>query len=261
MTINNIARNEMSPAMTRIASGRRINTAADDAAGLAIVETMTAQIRGLDQGTRNTMDMQALTRTAEGGLEGIADGLNRIRELSVQAMNDTNTPENREMIQQEMYQLATEISDSVSRVQFNTREVLNSDAELHTASSADGSGATVNISNMTSLAQAITNFATSGTPGVVDLDAVDGLLNEVNAERANLGALQNRFDHTVASNTITSLNMADSRSRIQDADIAREMMAFTQERVIYDMQLLMQQAQQEREEREGTAVIAGARGA
>jgi len=84
MTINNIARNQMSPAMMRLASGNRINSAADDAAGLAITMNMTSQIRGLDQGTRNTADMQAMINTAEGGLATIADSAQRIRELSVQ---------------------------------------------------------------------------------------------------------------------------------------------------------------------------------
>ena len=255
MTINNIARNQMSPAMQRLASGNRINSAADDAAGLAIVEQLTAQIQGLDQGTRNTLDMQGLARTAEGGLDGISDSLNRIRELSIQAANDTNTPLNREMIQSEISQLADQIQSTVDNTQFNNRDLLNGGAEgLNTASAADGTGATVNISDMSSLAQAITNFNVTGS---FDLGEIDSAINEVAGQRAQIGAYINRFDHTANANSISSLNMADARSRIRDADIAAEMAALNQDRVINDMQILMQQQEQDRVREQRNVIAPG----
>ena len=253
MTINNIARNQMSPAMQRIASGNRVNSAADDAAGSAIIETLTAQLNGLDQGTRNTLDMQALATTAEGGLDGISDSLNRIRELSVQALNDTNTPAGREIIQNEINQLADHIQSTVNNTQFNNRNLLDgSAANLNTASGPDGTGATVTINDMSSLAQAVANFNVTGS---FDLNDIDGALTEVAGQRAQIGAQMNRFDHTVSANSISSLNMADARSRVRDADIAAEIAALSQERVINEVEVLMQQQQQRRVEEEGQAVV------
>jgi len=256
MTVNNIARNQMEPAMQRLASGNRINSARDDAAGAAIVETMTAQLRGIDQGTSNTMDMQALAITAEGGMDTISDSLNRIRELSVQAMNDTNTPANREMIQSEISQLADQIQSAVGNVEFNTIPVLDGSAEgLNTAASANGSGPTVNIRDMSSLAQAITQYNVTGS---FNLEDIDQAMNEVSGQRAETGATINRLDYTANANTITSLNMADSRSRINDADIAAETASLNQQRVIDEAQILMQAQEQRREERQGRAVTAAA---
>ena len=253
MTVNNIARNQMSESMMRVASGQRINSAADDAAGLAIMEEMTSQVRGLDQGTRNTQDMQALARTAEGGLDTIGDSLQRIRELSVQAANDTNSPASRQMIQQEINQLADHIQTTVGNAQFNNINLLDGSVQdFNTASGPDGTGMTVNINDMSSLASAIAEFNVTGSFNINDIDAA---LNEVNSERANLGAMQNRMDYTVNANNLMSLNMADARSRVGDADIAREMMAVQQERVINEMQVILQQQQQQRAEEEGQRVI------
>lgn len=244
MTINNIAQNAMSPAMMRVASGRAINSAADNPAGAAIVEEMTAQIRGTDQGTRNTLDMQALTNTADGGLATISDGLNRIRELGVQAMNGTNTPANRELIQEEISQIADHIGAAVGDVQFNSINLLDGTMEnANTASAADGTGAVFSIDGMAELAQAVATFNATGT---FDFEAVDAVRDEVSTARSELGALHNRFDFTASANSISSLNLADSRSRIADADIAEETMRVEQEQAINQMQILLQQNEQDR---------------
>jgi flagellin len=203
MTIQRIAQNQMSPAMMRVASGQRINSAADDAAGLAIVENMTSQIRGLDQGTRNTLDMQGLVATAEGGLDTISDSLNRIRELSVQSLNGTLSDSNREMIQAEISQLAGGIQSQISGgVQFNGMNLLDGSAQggLHTASGADGSGSTLVINDMSSIAQAVTDFNVTGysfdvnqagdavSRAAFDFSEIDDAIAAVSGERANLGA-------------------------------------------------------------------------
>ena len=276
MTINQIARNQMGPAMNRLSSGMRINSAADDAAGLAIMENMTAQVRGLDQGTRNTMDMQALVQTAEGGLDTISDSLNRIRELSVQAANGTLSQNQRGMIQEEIDQLSRHIESSVNNgVQFNTMNLLDGSGErgLHTASGADGAGATVRINDMRDMARAVTEFNVAeplyqplldndgnevlNTDGEVvmqrvhsfaaetfNINEIDQFINEVVGERANLGAMHNRFDYTASANTISSLNLADARSRIADADMARELVDLQADRIINEVQVLMQQQAQ-----------------
>ena len=274
MTIQSIARNQMAEPMMRVASGQRINSAADDAAGLAIVEDMTSQIRGLDQGTRNTMDMQALAQTAEGGLTTMADSMQRIRELGVQAANGTLSANQRDMIQGEIDQLSQGIQAAVNGTEFNTMNLLDGSAQggLHTASGADGSGSTLVINDMSSIAQAVSSFNVTGysfdvnqageevSRAAFDFSEIDDALTAVTAGRANLGAAINTFDYTASANTVSSLNLADSRSRIADADIAQEMMAFNQERVINEMQLLMQQQQRDQMEQQGQ-MVAGMTGA
>lgn len=253
MNVQTIAQNQMGPAMMRLASGQRINSAADDAAGLAIVENMTAQVRGLDQGIRNTADMQALINTAEGGLDGVSDSLNRIRELSVQALNGTNTDAQRAMIQEEINQLADGIQAAVDGVQFNTMNLLDGSVQdANTASSPDGTGATVSISDMSAVAQAMTSVAADGT---FDLEAIDASAGQVTAERANLGALSNRMDYTANANSVSSLNLVDARSRIADADMAEEMMNLEQDRVINEMQVLLQAQAQDQAEEESRRIM------
>ena len=245
MTVNNIARLQMSEAMMRLSSGKRVNSAADDAAGLAIIESMNAQIRGLDQGERNTYDMQAMINTAEGGLDGISDSLNRIRELSVQALNGTNTDAQRKMIREEISQLADSIQDAVRNVEFNGQNLLDGSVDAaNTASGADGTGATVRINDMSGIAKAITSLAENGS---FDLAAIDSAISKVAEERANLGALSNRMDFTASANSISSLNLADARSRIADADIAAEKRAVEQDRVNNEIKISLQKNFQQQE--------------
>jgi len=256
MTINAMVRNEMSPAMMRLASGNRVNSAADDAAGLAIIENMTSQIRGLDQGTRNVQDMQGMINTAEGGLDTVGDSLQRIRELSLQASNATVNPSQREMIQAEIGQLAQGIQQAVQGTQFNNMNLLDGTVQnANTAAGAAGAGPQVNINDMSSIAQAVTNFNVTGSFNISD---IDNAINSVNSERANLGAMHNVMDHIVNSNTTTSINMSDARSRIQDADIPMESMRREQDNVMTNLQLLMQQQQQQRVEQENRHLLGAA---
>ncbi|MCL2356731.1 MAG: flagellin [Defluviitaleaceae bacterium] len=253
MTVQNIARNQMSEAMMRVASGQRINSAADDPAGLAIVENMTAQIGGLDQGVRNTADMQAMINTAEGGLDGVSDSLVRIRELSVQALNDTNSPAQRAMISNEINQLAQGIQDQVSNLQFNGTNLLDGSVQnANTASGPDGTGAQVSINDMSGIARAMTAISREGS---FDLRAIDDAIAQVAGERANLGAMSNRMDYTARANTLSSLNLVDARSRIADADIAREMSRVNQDRVMNEVQILMQQNSQNQAQNNNQRVL------
>lgn len=243
MTVQNIAQGQMSGAMMRVASGMRVNSARDDAAGLAIMETMTAQVRGLDQGTRNTRDMQALANTAEGGLATVSDSLQRVRELSVQAANDTATPRQREIINQEIQQLAEGIEAAVGNTQYNGMNLLDGGGQgLHLASNADGTGMTVNVADMSGIAQAIANYNVTGS---FDIGQVDAALDQVSDARASLGAYSNRMDYTARSNDISSVNLQDARSRVGDANMALEMMNVNQESVINQMQILLQRQNQD----------------
>jgi flagellin len=244
MTIHSIANNQMSTAMARIASGQRINSAADDAAGLSIANKMEAQIRGLEQGINNTRDMQNLVKTAEGGLASIGNALHRIRDLSLQASNGILTDSDRGIIQKEISQLADHISATVRNTEFNTMPLLDGTfANAHTASNPDGSGPTVNINDMSGLAQAIANFNVTGK---FDISQIDAALSEVNSERSNLGAMSNRFDYIADAHSITALNLTDARSRIMDADIAKEIINLKQAQTLTQLQVLMQQIEQSR---------------
>jgi len=224
--------------MMRLASGNRINSAADDAAGLAITMNMTSQIRGLDQGTRNTADMQSMINTAEGGLATIADSAQRIRELSVQANNGILTEGQRNMIREEIGQLAEGIADAARGTEFNSMPLLDGSVRnANTASSADGTGAVFSINDMSGIARAMTSIAQGGS---FDLQAIDNVISQVASERANLGALSNRMDYTMRANTISSNNLAESRSRIADADMAREAANLSQDRVMNQVQIMLQ---------------------
>jgi len=187
--------------------------------------------------------MQALINTAEGGLDTVADSANRIRELSVQGLNGTLTDDQRAMIQEEIGQLAQGIQAAVSGVEYNTNTLLDgSFSGANTASGADGTGVVFGINDMSGIAQAMTAIAEDGS---FDLNAIDSAIGQVAEERANLGALSNRMDHTMSANSVSSLNLVDARSRIADADMAEEMMALEQDRVVNEMQVMLQQQEQD----------------
>lgn len=254
MTVNSIANNQLAPTMARIASGQRINSAADDAAGLAIATGMEAQIRGLNTGIDNTRDMQNLVQTAEGALANVGDALNRVRELSIQASNGVLTQADRDLIQNEITQLVDHISVAARNTEFNTIPLLDgSFTNAHTASNPDGTGMQISIADIADAAQAVANFNAAGDFDLTDLDTV---MADIAGERANLGAAMNRMDFTVEGNAIASENLVIAQSRIADADMAEEIANLHQEQVRNQVQILMQQQQMEQLEREQVAPLA-----
>jgi len=227
----------------QIASGRQINSAADNAAGLGIAERMSAQERGLNQGTRNTADMQSLARTAEGAMSSINNNLQRLNELALQATNGIMTDSDRGNIQREVDQILDNIQQTSQSTQFNTRNLLDGSAQnLHTASSPDGSGMSVSIPDMSLESLGLDGFNVTGN---FDLSSIHNAMNMVNSARSQLGATSNRMDYVMTSNDITSLNLASARSRIEDTDMARATSELAQERVIEQYQISMQQREQE----------------
>lgn len=252
MNISSIASSQLQTSMIRISTGQRINSATDDAAGLAISESIGAQIRGLDRGTDNVLDMQNLVNTAEGGLDTISNNLQRIRELAVQANNGILTEGNRQIIQTEIDQLLAEIDSTTQRVEFNSMRLLDGgfsatdNRYLHTAGDAAGRGPTVVLGNMSS-SMILGPDPIDVVQEPLDLSRVDNALSRVNAQRSYLGAMSNRFDTTVANNQITNLNLAAARSRIRDADIALEAMRMRQEETLQEARLAAQQRQQDDE--------------
>ncbi len=237
LTINN---NAGSKSLEKLSSGYRINRAGDDAAGLAISEKMRGQIRGLKQAERNAQDAISLIQTAEGALNETHSILQRMRELAVQAASDTNTKIDREELQKEIEQLLKEIDRISTDTEFNTMKLLNGSygTTALTFQVGANSGQTVEIklnsmSATTGLKLSTSTVNLETRKGATSaIDAIDKAIKNVSSERAKLGAMQNRLEHTINNLGTTSENLAASESRIRDVDMAKEMMEFTKNSIL-----------------------------
>ncbi|MEG0472327.1 MAG: flagellin [Solibacillus sp.] len=244
--------NAMNKALLRISTGYRINSAADDPAGLAISEKMRAQIRGLNMAGKNIQDGISMIQTAEGALNETHAIIQRMRELSVQASSDTMTDEDRKLIDIEFQELKKEITRISKDTEFNTRTLLNGDYKDNPLKLQVGanSGQTIDIFigevSSTSLGMDDLSIATRDD-AEKSLSALDKALKQTSMERSRLGAYQNRLEHTYNVTMNTAENLTAAESRIRDADIAKEMMNFTKASILmqasqYVMHLHMQQA-------------------
>lgn len=234
---------DMSKAMERLSSGLRINRAADDAAGLAISEKLRSQVRGLNQGIRNAQDGISLIQTAEGALNETHSILQRMRELAVQSANGTYTDSDRANIQAEFQQLQTEIQRIADQTQFNGMVLLNS-------TTFSGSGIDFQVgANQNQVINAKIDIMTADQLGVSSagasaiaintaasaqdaIAAIDNAIQLVSTNRANLGAVQNRLEHTIANLGVAAENLTASESRIRDADMGQEMVNFTRAQIL-----------------------------
>ena len=221
----------LSTSMQRLSSGLRINSAKDDAAGLAIATRMDAQYRGINVAVRNANDGISLAQTAEGGLQTLTDMVQRMRELAVQASNSTNTSSDLSAINQEYSQLASEIQRTVSSVQFNGQSLLDASTDYSFQVGANsGQSITVAASSLnvaTGDLGALTTGAASAITTAVgaasgNLSALDAALTAINNTRANLGAVQSRFTNTINFLQSAAENQAAAKGRIMDADFASE---------------------------------------
>jgi len=244
---NNI-QNNMQSASQRIASGRRINSATDDAAGLGISQALEAQIRGLNQATRNARDFDSALSSADSGLGSISESLIRIRDLSLQASNGILNNENRASIQAEIDQHLDHIARVTSDTEFNRINLLDGSFNNMRVQVGANSGQSIGMSiqGTSPAALGIENFSVMGGPGNINIGAIDSALNSVVASRGSIGAMQNRIEHIVDQNNITALNLLAAESRIADADIALEMMRLSQSRILQQMQTFSIQNQIER---------------
>ena len=228
LTANALTKNEraMSQAMERLSTGLRINSAADDAAGLAISSKMTSQINGLNQAARNSNDAISMLQTADGAFIEISSMLQRMRELSVQAASGTNTVEDIANLDLEFVALGASIDSIVANTQWNGMNVLDGSG----GASQDGEFTFQVGANATQELDVDFGDATAGdiaaatalTTSVGSIADVDAALGEVATQRATYGAAINSLEHTVDNLTNVSQNSAASRSRIQDADYAAE---------------------------------------
>ena len=253
MGVNN---NNAAKAMEKLSSGLRINRAGDDAAGLAISEKMRGQIRGLDQASRNAQDGISLIQTAEGALNETTNILQRMRELSVQAANDTNATTDRQAIKTELTALRSEISRIAETTKFNGKGVINSGASQVSLNiqvgANEGERITLALANMNASAIGVASSLVSdigdGTAGNANklTTAIDNALVKVSTQRAKFGAIQNRLEHTIKNVDNTSENLQAAESRVRDVDMAKEMMNYSKNNILNQAaQSMLAQANQQ----------------
>lgn len=231
---------------SQIASGSKLQHAADGAAELAIVEKENAQINGFNMGTRNAEDGKSLLNVADGAMSGIADSLQRIRELAVQASNTAIlSDEDRQMIQDEVDQLKQGISDIAKNTEFNKKNLLDgSYRDGHIASNPDASGPDLNIGAATLQALGIEDFDVTGD---FSIETIDTALGMVSANRSTIGAQYNSLNYVTSYNSLASLNLTSAVSRKQDTDIAKAISEMDKQKVLQTYQIIMQKKKMEQE--------------
>jgi len=229
----------------RLSSGYKINRAGDDAAGLAISEKMRNQIKGLNMASKNAADGISLIQTAEGALQETHEMLKRMRELVIQGANDTNVSADRAKIGLELGQLICEINSTAKKTEFNTKKLIdgsntakgslflqvgaNTSQNIKFGIAAMSAGKLgLNVSEFTSAN--VAGLKASGFDAL--LKQVDKAISGVSVQRANLGALQNRLEHTIKTLDISAENLSSAESRIRDTDMAKEMMEFTKNNIL-----------------------------
>lgn len=246
MSISSISSQGLHQNYRQLASGKRINSAADDAAGLAIAQKLLTQSNGYDVGGRNAATSQDMVNVAEGGLSTITDSLQRIRELGVQASNTAvYTDTERKMMQQEVEQLKSSINDAAKNTRFNTMNLLDGKmGSNHVASNPDGSGMDINMPNATLDALGIADFDLTGN---FDLSVIDNAIDTVSSYRGELGATSNRLDYAMNYNSYASLNTTASRSRIEDLDFPKAISDMKKNSLLEEYRLMMQKKREEQD--------------
>jgi flagellin len=228
----------MATTMQRLSSGLRVNTAKDDAAGLAIAERMNTQVRGMSIAVRNANDGISLSQVAESGISTLTDILQRMRELAVQAMNTTNTSSDVSALNQEYTQLGSELGRIISAVQFNGSNLFTTTASYtfqvgaNTGQSISVASSTLNFQSAAGLSAVMNGdiytqstsalTTTANLQNSANLTAIDLAIDTVNSARAQLGAVQSRFEKTINFLQTGIENQSAARGRIMDADFAQE---------------------------------------
>ena len=230
---------DLAKSMQRLSSGLRINSAKDDAAGLAISDRMTSQIRGINQAVRNANDGISFAQTAEGALQEVTNILQRMRELSIQSMNDTNSTADRSSLNEEVKSLQAEVDRIANTTTFNGKTLLDGGYSTTPAIFHVGPDAGVNhqisvtINAATGTALGVNAIAIdTRTNASAALDNIDSAINSIDAMRGKLGAAQNRFESTIANLQNVSENLTAARSRIMDADVAQETSNMTKQNIL-----------------------------
>ena len=234
------SQSSLNTSLQRLSSGLRVNSAKDDAAGLAIAERMNAQVRGLTVGIRNASDGISLAQTAEGALGSVTESLQRMRELAVQSSNATNSASDRVSLQAEYAQLSAEINRVIGGTQFNGSFILAGDAGAQDFQVGPNNTANDRISVTTTdmsadadiAAVTAADISTDAASAQAAIALVDTALDTINSERATLGAAQSRMETAVRSLEVTRENTAAARGRIMDADFAAETANLTRAQIL-----------------------------
>ncbi|HWL76835.1 flagellin [Microbacterium sp.] len=230
--------NDLSKSLEKLSSGLRINRAADDAAGLAISEGLRSQVNGLNVATRNAQDGISVIQTAEGALTEVHSILQRVRDLLVQGANDSNNDDSRAAIATEIEQLGEELTRVAASTNFNGIKLLDGTNATLTFHVGAGSVAAedqieVSLEDLSGLGATIGALtADDAATALTSIAAVDAEIITVSTARANLGAVQNRFESTINSLQVAAENLAAAKSRIADTDMAAEMVRFTSANIL-----------------------------
>ena len=237
----------LATSVQRLSTGLRVNSAKDDAAGLAIAERMNTQVRGMNVAIRNANDAISLSQTAEGALSKINDMGQRMRELAVQSANATNSESDRQNLNQEYQALAEEIKRNLAATSFNGTKLFAEAAKLEFQVGANAATTDAIAINTTDLTKDNAFSAALGAMGATPasapdinsasnataaLDKLDTMLAKVNSKRAEFGATQNRFEAVIQTLQVSAENQTAARSRIMDADFASETAALTRSQVL-----------------------------
>ncbi len=234
------SQSQLSTSMQRLSSGLRVNSAKDDAAGLAIAERMNTQVRGMNVAMRNANDGISMAQVGEGALGKVSDLFQRMRELAVQSANGTNGDDDRLSLNEEFVQLAQEVTRTLEGTQFNGRSILSDTAAntFQIGANNDSSIDRISVDGFDwTAASEITNVVSTGvitgtevpTLQITDITgaqdviaAIDTAIDEINSQRAEFGAVQNRFENVISNLMVATENQSAARSRIMDADYAAE---------------------------------------
>ena len=238
----NKTQGEMQTSLQRLSSGLRINSAKDDAAGLAVVESFTKQIRGNAMAIRNASDGISLSQSAESALGQLSDNLQRIRELAVQASNGSISNSDRSQLQKEVDQLTQEISRVIQTADFNGNALLSSTSTLTFQVGYEGSATnqvSVNTTTVTGIAGYSADLEATGTINITTsanasaaLGSLDSAITTISQQRATFGAVQNRFEAVISNLNAFNESLTAARSRIQDADFAAETANLTRTQIL-----------------------------
>lgn len=233
---SNAASMMQNEAMERLSTGKRINGAKDDAAGLAIVTGMTSDIRAMDQGIRNANDGIALAATAEGALDEVTNMLQRVRELAVQSSTGTYNADARTYMDTEVDELQAQISDILANTDFNGVSLFSTTSgtdvtvtiAVDATNTVDLTSTAIDGTNISTTALDVTTATLAGTT----ITNVDSALDDVSATRASLGAGQNRLESAISNLTTTMTNLSEARSRIEDTDYSAETTALAKAQIL-----------------------------
>lgn len=231
------ANNHVNSIYGKIASGKRINKASDDAAGLAIAQKILKEYSGLDMGASNIRDGISVANVADGAMGTMTDSLQRIKELGIQASNGLYSDSDRKMIQNEVNQLLQDVQRTAVGTKFNELSLMSgSMADINIASNADGTGLKIGMENVTLKSLGINGFDVTKN---FDLSAIDAAIDKVSAARGRTGAVTNSLEHAYNSNRVTAENLTASHSRIEDLDIPKAVSEKQKNKLLQDYRMSM----------------------